>query len=380
MPLEKQRSFEDSSLWKLKVRLQFSGWLQYIIHAMAMLIMFIISGIGFLLSYFIGSFEIVLFWLPFCFAVFLLISLFGTIAIVKYGIHPNEKLPKNKNDLDVFDLMRYRRSCRSFQATNLTTEHHTTIMESVAKHSAKESLLGDKTVRFEYIKAPLTVWPVVGAHEFLVAIAPKEYDRMSIIDVGRSLQKIILDATRQGIATCWIGPGADQHSIVSHLGDKFNDNNDHVICVCAIGYNSMFKPFMIRAQNLFTHKRLPLNELFFSDEKCTKSLDTQSLPYSEYGRCYEVCQWSPSSFNGQTTRCAAISKTEKNVQRFDFFASTKSKFYAPVALGIWCANWEVGCNALGKKGSFEVFPIVDCDSDTKKLLPNYDISWVVYKK
>jgi hypothetical protein len=33
MTLEKQKSFEDSPLWKLKVRLQFSGWLQYIIHA-----------------------------------------------------------------------------------------------------------------------------------------------------------------------------------------------------------------------------------------------------------------------------------------------------------------------------------------------------------
>ena len=121
MALEKQRSFEDSSLWKLKVRLQFSGWLQYIIHAMAMLIMFIISGIGFLLSYFIGSFEIVLFWLPFCFAVFLLISLFGTIAIVKYGIHPNEKLPKNKNDLDVFDLMRYSQTLCSALIVSVLT-------------------------------------------------------------------------------------------------------------------------------------------------------------------------------------------------------------------------------------------------------------------
>ena len=29
-------------------------------------------------------------------------------------------------------------------------------------------------------------------HEFLVAIAPKEYDRLAVLDVGRSLQKVVL--------------------------------------------------------------------------------------------------------------------------------------------------------------------------------------------
>ena len=29
-------------------------------------------------------------------------------------------------------------------------------------------------------------------HEFLVAIAPKDYDRVAILDVGRSLQKVVL--------------------------------------------------------------------------------------------------------------------------------------------------------------------------------------------
>ena len=48
MTLEKQKSFEDNPIWKLKVRLQFSGWLQYIVHAILVLIMLVIAGIGWL--------------------------------------------------------------------------------------------------------------------------------------------------------------------------------------------------------------------------------------------------------------------------------------------------------------------------------------------
>lgn len=92
----------------------------------------------------------------------------------------------------------------------------------------------------------MTVWPGVGAHEFLVAIAPRSYDRLALIDVGRNLQKVVLHATRMGVATCWIGPGADQSSVIKHLGDRFDPDRDHVVCICAVGYRSRFQPLSIR--------------------------------------------------------------------------------------------------------------------------------------
>jgi nitroreductase len=376
MTLEKQRNFEDSTLWKLKVRLQFSGWLQYIIHAIWVLIMLTIAAIGWL----VGYWPVLLFWIPLCIAGLLSIALVGTIIIVKYGVHPTERIPPSKADLDAFDLIRERRSCRSFQSRNLTPEHHAELMETVELYSKQNLQFGQQPIRFEYISSPLTVWPVVGGHEFLVAIAPREYNRMSIIDVGRTLQKIVLHATRMGLATCWIGPGADQKSIIQHLGDKFEPEKDHVICVCAIGYQSMFKPLLIRVVKLIQHKRLPLSELFFTDPSCKLALETDSAPFNEYGRCYEVCQWSPPSFNGQTTRCVAIVGRvvdQEKLIRFDFFAVTTSRYYAAVALGIWCANWEVGCAALNKNGHFEVLSPNECNYEKLSELPRYDISWVV---
>jgi nitroreductase len=377
MALEKQQSFEDSALWKLKVRLQFSGWLQYIVHAIWALIMLVIAGVGWL----IGYWPVVLFWLPLGISAFLGVWLVVTIVFVKYGMHPAERIPGEKTGLDAFDLMRSRRSCRSFQSRNLTAEHRAELMEAVQFHSQQSQQLGQQPIRFEYVTASLKIWPVVGAHEFLVAIAPREYDRLSIIDIGRSLQRIVLHATRMGLATCWIGPGADQKSIVEHLGGRFEPKKDHVICVCAIGYQSMYKPLLVRVARIIQHKRLPLSELFFADPACRLPLKIESALYNEYGRCYEVCQWSPSSFNGQTTRCVAVTdriQSEDKLKRFDFCAATTSRYYAPVALGIWCAHWETGCAALNKRGHFAVLFPQDRGYEEISDLPRYDVSWVVH--
>jgi hypothetical protein len=114
----------------------------------------------------------------------------------------------------------------------LTVDHQATVLASAERWSGSQAgLIGFSEIRFEYVRAKLTVWPAVGAREFLVAIAPASYSRLAIINIGRSLQLVVNDATRAGIATCWIGPGADQSSVVEHLGDSFDPTRDHIICV-----------------------------------------------------------------------------------------------------------------------------------------------------
>lgn len=256
-------------------------------------------------------------------------------------------------------------------------------MGYVCRHS--EGLkIGRSPIRFEYVCAPLTVWPTVNASEFLVAVAPKEYDRLAVIDVGYALQKTVMDATRMGLGTCWIGPGADHDSIMRHLGERFDPRRDHVICVCVLGYKSRFIPMFIRVFNAQFHRRLPLSSLFFSDGHLSETLIVAACPFDRFGRTFEICQWAPSSYNGQTTRCAAVMRNGsdadlRTVQRFDFYASIESRFYAPVALGIWCTNWELGCAALGIPGHFAVLsevergiPNVEPDSGP----PRYDVSWI----
>jgi hypothetical protein len=255
-------------------------------------------------------------------------------------------------------------------------------MTSVRVHS-KEPQIGESPIRFEYISAPLTVWPTVNATEFLVAIVPKEYDCFAVIEVGRSLQKIVMDATRMGLGTCWIGPGADHDSIKHHLGDRFDSKRDQIICLCAVGYTSNYIPLFLRIFNAQFKRRLPLSELFFVNTDFEKPLELDTTPFNRFGRTYEICQWAPSSYNGQTSRCVANLEENGDLKSFDFYATTASRYYAPVAVGIWCANWELGCDVLGIAGQFAKLSAGDRDTqqDEKSIIqpPRYYVSWVVDK-
>jgi hypothetical protein len=74
--------------------------------------------------------------------------------------------------------------------------------------------------------------------------------------------------------------------------------------------------------------------------------------------------------------------TDKNgLERFDFYAVTASRYYAAVATGIWCANWEMGCKSLGIHGHFTVLSDEERGvQEQKDQLPKYDISWVLNEK
>jgi nitroreductase len=366
---------ERSLLWRVKLRLQFSGWLQYLPNAVAALSFLALAALG----RWIGVWPVPLVRIPMGLAAVLLANLAFDLVTVKLGIHPPEAVPGPNEALDPFELMRARRSCRSFQPRDLLDGHRAAILASVRRFTAAPVLLGERPIRFEYIAAPLTVWPTVGAHEFLVAIGPRAYDRTAIIDVGRSLQRVVLDATRMGVATCWIGPGADHTSIIRHLGERFDPDTDHIVCVCAVGYASRYVPLTVRLLTHSMHNRLPLSALFYADAGFRHPLDTTTPPFGAFGRCYEACQWSPSSYNGQTTRgvgVASVADGEVRRARMDFYAATTSRFYAPVALGIWCANWEVGCQALGIDGHFAELPLSERGVAEPSGVARYDVSWI----
>ncbi len=283
-------------IWRLNAYIQFTEWIQYVLNVIAVLIAFfgLLSG------------NPAIFWASGILGSLLFLNLIFDICTVKLNLRPTDRLPRSNDHLNAFDLMRLRRSCRSFQSRNLTTSDLHELMECVRVQTQPTSLIGSCPIRFEYVAAPLTVFPVVGGHEFLVAVAPSKYNRLSVIDVGRSLQKVVIHATRMGIAMCWIGPGADHGSIVKHLGDRFNAEEDHIICVCAVGYASWFLPLSIRLAQVWEHRRLPIASLFFSDPHFREPVDVDAPPFNRFGRCYEVCQWSPSAFNAQPTRCVTV--------------------------------------------------------------------------
>jgi len=350
---------------RAKMRVQFTGWLQYLIPMPVVVVLSLLAGISWLfgVGWLVASLSAAA-------ALLLLIVVFD-IVTVKWKIRLPETRPSLNDHLDPFDLFRARRSCRSFQTRFMTDDDRTQLLDSV-KTNLDVPTMGDAPLRLEYIAAPLTVWPTVNASEFLVAIVPKAYDRTAVIDVGRTLQRVVMDATRMGLGTCWIGPGADNASIVEHLDDRFDTEADQIVCVCAVGYRSRYVPLFIRQFNLQMKRRLGLPELFFSDFGLEHPIDVDAPPFDRFGRTFEACQWAPSSYNGQTTRAVLATDSDGHVSAVHFLATTASRYYAPVAVGIWCADWELGCQALGFDGEF----VIASSGDDGDRLPRHDATWV----
>ncbi|MCP4498814.1 MAG: nitroreductase [Deltaproteobacteria bacterium] len=351
----------------LKLRLQFTGWLQFLILLPITLGLYLLTGLVYLVGLHLVASVVI--WLPLALSAIILFD----IITSRFCIRLPESMPKTRTDDDVFRLMRTRRSCRSYQTRALTVEHEQAMQASITAHLA-EPRFGDAPIRLEWVSAPITVWPVVNARLFLVAIAPAKYNRKAILDVGRILQKVVIDATRMGLGTCWIGPGADHKSVKAHLGARFDGDEDAIICLCAVGYKSSYSPLFIRVFSAQFHKRMPLSKLFFADDAMADPLSTDDAPWAAYGRSFESCQWAPSSFNGQTTRC--IAKQTDEGERFDFYAATSSRYYAAVATGIWCGNWEMGCNALGIDGQFQQLASDERRSKEENATPpHHDVTW-----
>jgi len=362
----------------IKMRLQFTGWLQYLILTPITLLLFLIVGLIYIVGLYLPIFEQLANALIFIPLLILSIILFDIITC-RFRIRLPEPIPKSRSDDSVFKIMRERKSCRSYQSKRLIPEHLSALKQSISTH-LNTPKFSDAPIRLEWVEARINVWPVVNAQQFIVAIAPKQYNRSAIFDIGKSLQNIVINATKMGLGTCWIGPGADHTSVKAHLGARFNDEQDAVICLCAVGYKSVYAPLFIRIFNSRFHNRLDTSDLFFSDPQMNTPIDTTQHPWSDFEPCFESCRWAPSSYNGQTTRAVLSEpdpKNNKNMQ-IDFYASTSSRYYAVIAIGIWCGNWEISCDALNVKGHFEL-----ASHSSKACLvsdiytPQSDISWVM---
>lgn len=363
---------------KIKCKLQFSGWLQYAPIGILSVVTLVTGCL--VVSDRNESVSSVLSALGTAgLGVFVYDVLTAKLQVRPFDMPIDRKRFKDASDIQV---MVERHSCRSFQTQLLTSEDRDLILKLASEMSKPGALLGKErksTIRFEYIQAPLTVWPAVGAREFLVAIAPKEYNRQAIVNVGRALEHVVLEATRRGIATCWIGPGTDQNSVIQALGPtRFDVEHDHIILSCAFGYQSYYVPIILRlVMATVSQSRMPLGELFFQDVAMKVPANISQPPLRDYAPCMEACRWSPSSFNAQPVRAICILVDNKKLlERIDFYALGPSKYYSVVALGIWLRHWETACRELGLKGHFNIVEAAT-RGYTSPENHTYDISWIV---
>ena len=370
-----------TAVWRVKLRLQFTGWLQYMIPAIVTLVFFLIAGLARLL----GSTQAAI---PFVFVGALLLAVLTfDLLTVKFRLHPHERLPKRNDDLELFDLMRARRSCRSFQTRKLTSADYDELMEYVRLHSEAPTI-GKSPVRFEYVSAPLTVWPTVNATEFLVAIAPQRIRPPRRHRRGPQPAK-----DRHGCHTHGIGNVLDRTGrkprqchrgtwVTASIPGKTTSS------ACApLGYNHGIIPLFLRIFNAQFRRRLAAFLALFRRFEIQGTFEPGSVPIQPiraHLRDMPVgaifLQWPNHALRCRHGEEWRRGEVEARLARFDFYAVTESRYYAPVAVGIWCANWEMGCEALGIPGHFAVLSAEERgiqEENARPQLPRYDVSWVL---
>lgn len=334
----------SSLLARLMRRAMFSGWVQYAPPFAIALAFFAASYTGFLLGWSGRG------WALGALAGLFLIWGFFDLIIIKLRLVALPDLTPSPRTGDAFALMRARRAVRSFQPRKLDNIDRAFVTERIEHHTALDSAhaIAQGRMRAVLLDAPLPVWPSVNAQSFIVVLGPKTYDRLAVIEAGRAVQHVVNEAVARGLATCWIGPGADHAHVTAALGADFDADRDHILCVVAIGYESRYKPMFIRLAALAGKRRKPVMDLAF-DEAPGLPAPMKRAPFKALAPAVEAVRWAPSSYNSQTSRMIFVCEDSK-LLKVQFCAAEGSRYYAPLALGIWCANWETGVEALDQRG------------------------------
>ncbi len=189
---------------------------------------------------------------------------------------------------------------------------------------------------------------ISGAKSFIgAAVTPSP---MIFEDYGYLLEKIIINLTSLGLATCWLGGTFTRTGIKKLLGA----GNDHIIpAITPVGFGTdsrSVKDRIIR-MGAGSKKRKSWDEIFFNEDFNHPLSATEAGIYSE---ALELTRISPSASNKQPWR---IVKKGKN---FHFFLQ-RTKGYADVIktsdlqkidMGICMANFHLSALELGLKGKF----------------------------
>lgn len=199
----------------------------------------------------------------------------------------------------ILDVMRLRKSVRTYLDTPLRDEHRQMMKEEADQHKTP-------TRRFEIIEAHFedgskigTYGWIKGAKTYLIGIMDKDYagKHEAAASFGYAFEQVVLLATALGLGTCWMVSTFDKKSVAAQLNLAENEN---IVMVSPLGYEAVTRPLEKAIKFLSqSGKRKPKDKLFFMSDGITPlSLDSTD-PYHDV---LEMVQIAPSAANTQPWR------------------------------------------------------------------------------
>lgn len=205
--------------------------------------------------------------------------------------------------MDIIEVMKERRSVRSFDGEGLTTEQKSQLEKAIEE---SDSPFGGKvTIRMKKFDLksgykPGTYGMIKGAEDFfLLGIGS---DEASALSAGFRFEQVVLKAWAMGLGTCWIAAtfkGSD-----FDRGETWPDGEElKIICPVGVAAKQSLMEKMTR-MTLGSKNRKPFETLFFTDD-----FKSPLSPESHFGESLEMLRVAPSSTNSQPWRALVDGST-----------------------------------------------------------------------
>lgn len=251
--------------------------------------------------------------------------------------------------MDIVNIIRKRKSSRTYNSLSLKESDRDDLQKHI--NTNKIGLL-NQSVDFVIFEKEDTSIPlkipyglIKGNKTYIFGKTGKT--RQSRINYGYQLEKIVLEATKLKLDTCWVGLFDREYFYNIEI-----ENDLDIPSIVVIGYANEKTPLkekLIR-KVVNADKRKPWDKLFFDYETNSSLNKNEETLYSE---SLEMTRLAPSSGNTQPWRIFYSKLTNE----FHFFKkitnmSYESKGMHDIDMGIAMSHFELVSNQNGLKGTW----------------------------
>ncbi|MCT8138282.1 nitroreductase family protein [Anaerobacillus sp. CMMVII] len=279
------------------------------------------------------------------------------------------------------EIIKKRKSVRTFETTPLTSEHLKQVNEYL---KVAENLVGPlgRKARFEVIQIQnnvsdkgikLGTYGFIKNHQgYIVGIM--ENTKMGLVEFGYIFEKFILFATELGIGTCWIGGTFNRNSFAKEINLS---ETDFIPCITPIGYAKEKQRLFDKTLRYVTKadNKKAWHELFF---KSNFENPVSKEDVGDFAVPIEMVRLGPSASNKQPWRI--IFSEDKN--EFYFYLAHTPNYnklgfdMQLIDIGIAMCHFELACKETKLDGRWT---ISDPGHKPQNEHTEYIISWVANK-
>jgi len=264
-----------------------------------------------------------------------------------------------KNSNSIIEIIKSRSSCRTF-SSNLLTKGDKEKITDILKNANLTSPFNEKNqnCRFEIVELESknadekrklgTYGFITGANQFVIGITRKsEYVKE---EFGYIFENLILEFTKQGYGTCWLGGTFNRENYAKTVNIK---ENEYILCISPIGIpaDSRRMADKLIRNAIKASKRKKWNILFFEDNITTPLTEISA---GKYAIPLEMVRLAPSAGNKQPWRI--LKEKDKNIFHFYWLIGKNMSYNKlhKIDMGIAVCHFDLMVKELGLKGNWKI--------------------------